>query len=105
VYSSVIGKVHKAHQYAQEPERIRFEQLKVAFRGENDAHAVSYEDGAWRCTCHFFAGWGICCHTMALEQLLGVMIPAKQSYPVAPPALAGGAAAPAGAPGPAAAAP
>ena len=27
------------------------------------------------------AGWKICCHTMAVEKLLGVMVPVKQTYP------------------------
>ena len=79
--SSLIGKVQKAKQYAQEPERIRFDSLRVAFRGDNGDHEVTFDGGTWNCTCHFFAGWGICCHTMALERLLGVMIPVKQAYP------------------------
>ena len=79
--SSLIGKVQKAKQYAQEPERVRFQQLKVHFEGENGDHDVTYDEGKWHCTCHFFAGWGICCHTMALERMLGVMMPIKQSYP------------------------
>ena len=79
--SSLIGKVQKAKQYAQEPERMRFLQMKVEFHGENSDHLVSYEDGKWQCTCRFFAGWGICCHTMAMERILGPMIPVKQAYP------------------------
>ncbi len=79
--SSLIGKVQKAKQYAQEPERMRVLQMKVAFHGENGDHDVSFDDGKWSCTCHFFAGWGICCHTMALERILGVMVPEKQVYP------------------------
>ena len=42
---------------------------------------MTYQEGKWHCTCHFFAGWGICSHTMALERMLGVMIPVKQAYP------------------------
>lgn len=79
--SSLIGKVQKAKQYAQEPERIQFQQIKVHFQGENGDHDVTYDQGTWDCTCHFFAGWGICCHTMALERILGVMVPTKQTYP------------------------
>jgi hypothetical protein len=81
VQSSLIGKIQKAKQYAEEPERIRVQQLQVHFDGENGDHEVSYEDGKWNCSCHFFAGWGICCHTMALERILGVMVPQKQVYP------------------------
>jgi hypothetical protein len=77
----LIGKVQKAKQYAQEPERIRFTSLSVEFHGENGDHRVTYDNGRWHCTCHFFEGWGICCHTMALERILGVMVPEKQAYP------------------------
>ena len=80
MHSSLIGKIHKAKQYVHEPERVRFEQLRVAFHGDNDDHVVTLEQGHWNCTCHFFAGWGICCHTMALEEILGVMTPVKQLY-------------------------
>ena len=79
--SSLIGKVQKAKQYAQEPERVRIDNLKVEFRGENGDHTVSYDGGKWDCTCHFFAGWGICCHSMALERMMGPMIHVKQAYP------------------------
>jgi hypothetical protein len=81
VQSSLIGKVQKAKQYAEEPERVRFEEIKLQFHGENGDHEVTYSEGKWNCTCHFFAGWGICCHTMAMERILGVMIPVKQAYP------------------------
>ncbi len=79
--SSLIGKVQKAKQYAQEPERVRIEQLAVRFQGENGDHKVSYDGAKWSCECHFFAGWGICCHTMAMERILGAMVPTKQVYP------------------------
>lgn len=81
VQSSLIGKVQKAKQYAQEPERVRFTEFSISFAGENGDHVVGYHEGAWQCTCHFFAGWKICCHTMAVEKLLGVMVPLKQTYP------------------------
>ncbi|HEU5315540.1 MAG TPA: hypothetical protein VFX49_05480 [Chloroflexota bacterium] len=86
MYSSLIGKVQKAHTYAQQPERIRVDDLTLAFRGDNGDHRVTYRHGAWDCTCEFFAGWGICCHTMAVEQLLGVMIPTKQHLDLPVPA-------------------
>ncbi|MAG34939.1 MAG: hypothetical protein CL878_01610 [Dehalococcoidia bacterium] len=81
--SSLIGKVLKARQYAQEPERIEIGNLSLQFRGENGEHTVSYSDREWHCSCHFFTGWGFCCHTMALERLLGVMVPVKSTYPEA----------------------
>ncbi len=73
--SSIIGKIEKAKRYAQEKERITFSELSVNFRGENDAYSVNYSNGKWRCTCRFFSQWGLCSHTMALEQILKDMLP------------------------------
>ena len=72
--SSLIGKVQKANRYAQEPERINIAELKLQFRGENGDHTVRFASGKWHCSCDFFAGWQFCCHTMALERVLGVMV-------------------------------
>ena len=73
--SGMIGKIQKARLYAEEPERICFEQFRVTVEGANSKHEVSYKEGSWRCTCNFFAGRGVCSHTMAMERLLGVMLP------------------------------
>jgi len=83
--SGMIGKIQKARLYAEEPERIRFEQFRVTFQGANNQHTTSYDQGDWRCTCSFFASRGVCSHTMAMERLLGVMLPAEaiaQAEPV-----------------------
>ena len=73
--SSLIGKIEKAKRYAQERDRIRFTDLSVDFRGEHDDYTVGCEDGNWRCSCNFFARWGTCSHTMALQRILGEMVP------------------------------
>ncbi len=73
--SSLIGKIEKAKRYAQERGRIRVLGLKVDFDGENDKHEVSLDDDTWRCSCDFFAGWGACAHTMALERIFDGMLP------------------------------
>jgi hypothetical protein len=73
--SSLIGKIEKAKRYAQELDRITFTELSVQFRGENDSHTTGYKDGKWHCSCHFFANWGLCSHTMALEKVLANMLP------------------------------
>lgn len=77
MHSSMIGKIAKAKQYAQEPERMQFTSFEATFRGENDTHTISFTEGKWHCTCHFFSDWGTCCHTMAGERILGVTIPAE----------------------------
>jgi hypothetical protein len=73
--SGMIGKIQKSKLYAAEPERIRFEKFQVAFNGTNSKHIISYDQGEWQCTCGFFATRGVCSHTMAMERLLGVMLP------------------------------
>ena len=73
--SSLIGKIEKAHRYAEEPERVVFSDLTVSFRGENSTHTLSYKEGQWRCSCSFFSKWGLCSHTMALQKMLANMLP------------------------------
>jgi len=73
--SSLIGKIEKAKRYAQETERITFSELSLQFRGEHDIYTTSFKDGKWQCSCSFFASWGLCSHTMALEKILGNMLP------------------------------
>ena len=75
MHSSLIGKIEKANRYAQETERITFHELSVKFQGEHDNYDTSYKDGKWYCSCHFFSSWGRCSHTMALEKILGKMLP------------------------------
>lgn len=74
--SSLISKIEKARRYAQEPERITFKNFEVNFRGDNNDHTISYCDGEWNCTCNFFAHWGMCSHTLTLQQILAAMLPA-----------------------------
>ena len=73
--SGMIGKIQKARLYAEEPERVRFEQFRATFQGTNSQHTVSFDHGTWRCSCGFFSSRGVCSHTMAMERLLGAMLP------------------------------
>lgn len=79
--SSLIGKIEKARRYAQEPDRVTFTELSVKFRGEHNDYQTGYKDGRWFCSCHFFATWGLCSHTMALERLLQAMLPKEAATP------------------------
>jgi hypothetical protein len=76
--SGMIGKIEKARRYAEEPERIVFEEFHVTIKGDHDSHLVSFVGGQWNCDCGFFARRGLCSHTMTLERVLGVMLPAAQ---------------------------
>ncbi|HEC21883.1 MAG TPA: hypothetical protein ENI95_03080 [Chloroflexi bacterium] len=71
----MIGKIQKAKRYAEERDRIQFEQFTVTFDGDNNPHTVHFVRGAWQCDCDFFQTRGTCSHTMALERILDGMIP------------------------------
>ena len=73
--SSLIGKIEKAKRYAEEKDRIKFSELTVKFRGDNDEYVLTFRQGKWTCSCHHFASEGICSHTMALQRILGEMLP------------------------------
>lgn len=75
--SSLIGKIQKAKRYAQEPERLTFNEISVTFRGDNDTHTVSFHEQHWHCSCDFFAEHRLCVHTMALEKILYKMLPTE----------------------------
>jgi hypothetical protein len=74
--SSRIGKIEKARRYAEEArERITFAQFRATIRGDNDSHDVAFDNGRWTCNCHYFDTHGDCSHTMAMQRVLGEMIP------------------------------
>ena len=80
--SSLIGKIEKAKRYAQERQRVSFRDFTASFHGEHDDYTLTYHEGRWQCSCHFFSGWGVCSHTMALERILGEML--RQGQPLQP---------------------
>ena len=75
----MIGKIEKAKRYAAERDRMQFASFKVAFKGENSEHIVTFENGVWACTCNFFQTRGVCSHSMALERVLEGMLPESAS--------------------------
>jgi hypothetical protein len=74
--SSLISKVHKAKLYANDPARIQFQDFTLTVRGDNDTHTITLRDGTWHCTCRTFRDDTVCAHTMAVERVLSVTIPA-----------------------------
>ena len=87
MHSSVIGKIEKANRYARETDRITVERLSLTFRGDNDTHRVSLDTDVWKCNCHYFESWDTCAHILAIQKILGGMLPeAAQTslFPAAP---------------------
>ena len=80
--SDLIGKIEKAHRYAEERDRINVRDFSVDFRGEHGTYTTSYKGSAWHCTCRFFKDWETCSHVMAMQKILGDMLPeeARSSF-------------------------
>lgn len=74
MHSGMIGKIEKAHRYAEERSRFDVRSLAITVHGNNDDHEVRFAEGAWRCGCDFFAHNSQCAHTMALELILDGMV-------------------------------
>ena len=72
--SGLIGKIEKAKRYAEERDRITFTKFTATFKGTNNDHTVTYDNGQWDCDCDFFQTRGRCSHTMALEMILEGMV-------------------------------
>jgi hypothetical protein len=75
MHSSVIGKIEKANRYARETDRITIDRISLTFRGDNDTHRVALDSDRWSCTCHYFESWKTCAHVLALQKILGQMLP------------------------------
>ncbi|RRR74567.1 MAG: hypothetical protein EI684_06730 [Candidatus Viridilinea halotolerans] len=74
MHSDLIGKIEKARRYAEEPERIKFNELRATFHGGNSDHVIELKDGHWSCDCSFFGTWGTCAHVMAMQRMLTPML-------------------------------
>jgi hypothetical protein len=75
MHSSVIGKIEKANRYSHELDRITVERLSLTFRGDNDTHRITLDADAWQCNCHYFESWQTCAHILAMQKILGTMLP------------------------------
>jgi hypothetical protein len=82
MHSSMIGKIEKAHRYAQEPDRVKFQTLTATFRGGHDDYLVTFDGEHWACNCHTFESHavGTCSHIMALQQILSSMLTPEARY-------------------------
>ena len=84
-YSTLIAKVEKAKRYAEEPQRFHFDDLTATFHGENADHEVCWDGTNWDCDSPTFRRDGMSAHIMALQQMLGPMLPtAAHAYGLAP---------------------
>lgn len=80
--SSMIGKIEKAHRYANEPERVRLSMLEANISGDNDAYRVRLTPDGWECSCHTFQSQVLetCSHVMSMQLMLGRMLDEDVRY-------------------------
>lgn len=81
--ASMINKIQKAKEYAEEPSRVTFNSLVIEFRGDNDTYTISLGPEGWACSCPGFQKYSICPHIMALEKLFMPMLK-RDPLPYAP---------------------
>jgi hypothetical protein len=80
--SSMIGKIEKAHRYANEPERVKLSTLDAIIHGDNDDYHVRLTPEGWECSCHIFQSQLLetCSHVMALQLMVGKMLDDSVRY-------------------------
>ena len=79
----MIGKIQKAKEYAEQPERVTFHTLVLEFVGDNSKYTVSLGADGWSCSCHGFEKYAICPHIMSLEKIFKPMLK-RDPLPYAP---------------------
>lgn len=82
MYSSMIGKIEKAHRYANEPERVKFTSVEATISGDNDEYHVKLTPDGWQCSCNTFRSGVLetCSHVMAMQLVLGKMLDDSVRY-------------------------
>ena len=75
--SSIVRKISKARDYAEQSDRIKILQCKIEFQGENSTHQIQFNRGIWLCDCNYFYSNQICSHSMALEIFMKDMLASR----------------------------
>ncbi len=80
--AAMIGKIEKALQYSQEPDRLQFNSFHVTFKGDHHDHLVTYDNGNWQCDCSFYKARGVCSHIMTIERTLSGLVEPAEAVPM-----------------------
>lgn len=72
--TSMINKIQKAKEYAEQPERVTFHTLSLEFHGDNSTYHLALGPDGWSCSCHGFQKYSICPHVMAIEIMFKPML-------------------------------
>ena len=71
---SLIGKIQKAKEYAEDPSRVTFNSFTVEFRGDNDTYIISLGPDGWQSSDRGFQTYGISPQVMSMERMFGPML-------------------------------
>lgn len=71
---SLIGKIQKAKEYAEDPSRVTFNSFTVEFKGDTDTYIISLGPDGWQSNDRGFKAYGISPQVMAMERMFGPMI-------------------------------
>ncbi|MCU0477108.1 MAG: hypothetical protein MUC99_13595 [Anaerolineae bacterium] len=80
---SMIGKIQKAKEYAEDPSRVTFNSFTLEFQGDNSTYTLSLGPDGWHSTDNGFQKYGISPHIMAMERMFGAMLK-REPLPYAP---------------------
>jgi hypothetical protein len=80
---SMIGKIQKAKEYAEDPSRVTFNSFTVEFKGNNATYRTTLGPDGWHCSCPGFQSHGICPHIMSMERRFESMLK-REPLPYAP---------------------
>lgn len=72
--SSLINKIQKSKEYAEQPERVTFHTLEIEFRGDNSTYQTVLGPDGWSCSCPGYQTYHICPHIMAVEKIFKPML-------------------------------
>ncbi len=75
MHSSMIGNIEKAARYSQEQGRFHFNRFTVTLDGDHRQHEISYDNGTWTCDGETVDEPSYHPHIMAVERVLGEMLP------------------------------
>ena len=80
---SLIGKIQKAKEYAEDPTRVTFNSLTLEFQGDNNTYIISLGPDGWQSNDNGFQKYSISPHIMAMERMFGSMLK-REPLPYAP---------------------
>lgn len=65
----LIKKIKKAQNYIKEKERFQISENKAKMNSTHAERNLIFSNGSWKCDCDFFRSYGICSHSIAINEI------------------------------------